>query len=154
MIIYIEAKNSLFSAITSNQPNLLVRFDSYSTSPLKTFRNGCAIAVKSEQEIWLIGGYGTEKRILSLNVNDHTFQVLPFQLNVGRWIHRCAFIPNTSKVMVTGGYFDGSLDSTEVLDIQDGSVTMASPMNCKRARHGIGVVTNQWKRHVSSRWWS
>ena len=31
------------------------------------FRIGCAIAVKSEQDIWLIGGYGTEKRILSFN---------------------------------------------------------------------------------------
>ena len=48
------------------------------------FEYGCAIAVKSEQEIWLIGGYGTEKRILSFNVQSHTFQVVPFQLNVGR----------------------------------------------------------------------
>ena len=36
------------------------------------FHRGCAIAVKSEQEIWLIGGWNTEKRILSFNVNDHT----------------------------------------------------------------------------------
>ena len=33
------------------------------------------------------------------------------------------------------------LDSTEVLDTEDGSVAMASPMNSKRAGHGIGVVT-------------
>ena len=44
-------------------------------------KDGYAISVKSEQEIWLIGGYGTEKRILSFNVNDHTFQELPFKLN-------------------------------------------------------------------------
>ena len=37
------------------------------------YSNGCAIAVKSDQEIWLIGGYGTEKRILSFDVNDYTF---------------------------------------------------------------------------------
>ena len=48
------------------------------------FKSGFAIAVKSEQEIWLIGGTWTEKRILSFNVNSHTFQVVPFQLNVGR----------------------------------------------------------------------
>jgi len=35
----------------------------------------------------------------------------------------------------------GSLDSTEILDTEDGSVTMASPMNFKRADHGMGVVT-------------
>ena len=56
------------------------------------FRNGCAIAVKSGQEIWLIGGLGTEKRILSFDVDSHTFQVLPFQLNVGRYGLSCALI--------------------------------------------------------------
>ena len=55
------------------------------------FENGCAIAVKSGQEIWLIGGFRTEKRILSFDVESHTFQVLPFQLNVGRSSHRCYF---------------------------------------------------------------
>ena len=58
------------------------------------FEHGCAIAVKSGQEVWLIGGIGTEKRILRFNVESHTFQVLPFQLNVGRYDPRCAFIPN------------------------------------------------------------
>ena len=105
------------------------------------FIGDCAIAVKFEQEILLIGGYGTEKRILSFDVENHTFQVLPFQLNVGRWHLRCAFIPNTNKIMITGGYSDGSLDSTEVLDTEDGSVTIASPMNSKRTRQGMGVIT-------------
>ena len=40
------------------------------------FDDGCAIAVKSGQEIWLIGGWRTVKRILTFNKNDHTFQVL------------------------------------------------------------------------------
>ena len=43
--------------------------------------------------------------------------------------------------MITGGYSVGCLDSTELLDTEDGSVTMASPMNSKRTDHGIGVVT-------------
>ena len=55
------------------------------------FRYGCAIAVKSEQEIWLIGGLWTEQRILSFDVNNHFFQVLPSQLNLGRYELRCAF---------------------------------------------------------------
>merc|ERR1711902_86147 len=67
------------------------------------FEGGCAIAVKSDQEIWLIGGVNTKKRILSFDVNEHTFQELPSQLNVGRNGHSCAFIPNTNKVMITGG---------------------------------------------------
>ena len=100
------------------------------------FISGCAIAVKSQQEIWLIGGGTTEKRILSLDVESHTFQVLPF--HVGRQAgHRCAFIPNTNKIMLTGG----NSSSTEVLDTEDGSVTMATPMNSKRIAHCMGVVT-------------
>ena len=45
--------------------------------------------------------------------------------------------------MITGGYndYEGYLDSTEILDTEDGSVTMASPMNSKRGGHGMGVVT-------------
>ena len=43
--------------------------------------------------------------------------------------------------MITGGYGNGVLYSTEILDTEDGSVTMASPMNSKRVSHGMGVVT-------------
>ena len=114
------------------------------------FRSGCAIAVKSDQEIWLIGGYGTEKRILSFNFENHTFQLLPFQLNEGRWGHRCAFIPNTNKIMITGGRSNlNCLDSTEILDYEDGSVTMASTMNSKRFAHGMGVVTINGKDRLA-----
>ena len=68
------------------------------------FRLGAAIAINSEQEIWLIGCFKTGKRILSFNVNDHTFQELPSLLSVKRIEHKCAFIPNSNKGMITGGY--------------------------------------------------
>ena len=105
--------------------------------------SGWAIAVKSEQEILLIGGYGTEKRILSFNVNDHTFKELPHQLNVERWAHRGELIPYSNKIMITGGFNekDNRLKSTEILDPETGSVTMASPMNIDRCSHGMGVIT-------------
>ena len=110
------------------------------------FDDGCAIVAKSEQEIWLIGGIGTENRILRFDVKNHTFRVLPSQLNVGRREARCAFIPNTTKIMITGGHFRGNttyiyLNSTEIFDTEDGSVTMASPMNVKRTNHGMDVIT-------------
>ena len=107
------------------------------------FYRGCAIAVKSDQEIWLMGeSWNSGNKILSFNVSDHTFKELPFHLNIKRVGHRCAFIPNTNKVMVTGGFnADDCLDSTEILDIENGTVTMASPMNFKRYDHGMGVVT-------------
>ena len=83
------------------------------------------------------------------NIESHTFQVLPFQLNVGRYGNRCAFIPNTNKIIITGGYDNCYLDSTEILDIEDGSVTMASPMNSRRSGHGMGVVTINGKDRLA-----
>ena len=100
------------------------------------FFDGFAIAVQSKQEIWLIGGTGTENRILCFNVNDHTFQELSSQLNVERPVYSCAFIPHTNKIMISGGH-----DSSEILDTVDGSVTMASPMNFGRQGYGMGVLT-------------
>ena len=89
----------------------------------------------------LIGGFETEKRILSFDVESHTFQVLPFQFNVGRWNLSCAFIPNTNKIMVTGGYDEEILDSTEIFDPEEGTVTLAGKLNSKRSSHGIGILT-------------
>ena len=86
----------------------------------------------------LIGGYETQRRILSFNVKEHTFRELQSRLNVGRIGHRCGFIPNTKKVMITGGYY---LDSTEILNIDDESIVLASPLNSIRCNHGMGIVT-------------
>ena len=111
------------------------------------FDDGYAIAVKSEQEILLIGGYTTEERILSFDVNKHTFEELPIKLNIGRHGHRCENIPYTNKIIVTGGKIldnTGNLaytNSTEIIDIENGSVSMASPMNSERSEHGIGILT-------------
>ena len=119
------------------------------------FVNGCAIAVKSKQEILLIGSssFLEEDRIVSFNINDYTFKEFPSVLNVGRYAHTCAFIPNTNKIMIAGGYKGSNsvdlsigimmdeLDSTEILDTDDGSITMASPLNFKRGDHGMGVIT-------------
>ena len=115
------------------------------------YYSGCAIAVKSEQEIWLIGGFGTEKRILSFNTNDHTFQELPFQLNVGRVSARCAYIPNTTRIIVTGGSNStfSHLDCTEIIDTDKRVSLTASPMNHKRVGHGIGVVNINGKERVA-----
>ena len=106
------------------------------------FAVGCAIADKSGQEIWLISG----SDVLRFNVNDHSFQVLSYHLNVRRIGPRCDFIPNTNKVMITGGCFQ---NFTEILDIENGSVTKASPMNFKRMHHGMGVVTINGKDRLA-----
>ena len=102
------------------------------------FFMACAIATKSEQDILLIGGWLTGKRILKFNVKDHSFEELPINLNEGRFGAQCAFIPGTNKIMITGG---SCLKSTEILDLDQGSIVMASPMNFARHCHGIGIIT-------------
>ena len=52
--------------------------------------------------------------------------------------------------MITGGYNDDFLDSTEILDTEHRSVTMASPMNSKRVHHGMGVVTMDRKDRLAA----
>ena len=107
------------------------------------FRQGSAIFVKSKQEIWLIGGQGTERRILTFNIKSFTFEELPLKLNIGRTGHQCQTIPGTNKIMITGGQtFDGVTQcSTEVLDPETMSINIASPMNRRRTEHGMSVVT-------------
>ena len=46
----------------------------------------------------------------------------------------------TGGIGLTAGVFT-LFNSTERLNTEDGSVTMASPMNSKRSCHGIGVLT-------------
>ena len=98
---------------------------------------GCAVAI-SQEEVWLIGGRNTERRIISFNTISHTFQELSAKLIQGRYAHACARIPGTKKILVTGGW---ALDSTEIIDITTQSITNASPLNTRRYLHGIGVMT-------------
>ena len=115
------------------------------------FVDGCAISVKSGQEIWLLGGSRSEKRILSFNTNDHTFQELLFQLNVGRVSHRCAYIPNTNKIIVTGGYNSSfrPLDCSEIIDTDRRVSLTTNQMTQERFGHGIGVVTINGKEKLA-----
>ena len=104
------------------------------------FEYGCAIEVKSKQEIWLIGGLSTKRRILSFNIKDHSFKELSFKLAVDRGFGpRCAFIPGTNKVIVTGGA--DSDKSSEILDIVNGTVSISNPTNYLRSFHGIGDIS-------------
>ena len=103
------------------------------------FYKGCAIAI-SHEEIWLIGGESTERRILSFNIRSHSFEELPIKLNSARKVAKCALIPGTTKIIVTGGWnnVNYNLNSTEIIDIKNDSVVNAAVMNFKRSRHGIG----------------
>ena len=148
-VVTTQTATFLFGGLNSRRTYEYLPKNSTKWLPGKTeipggFSSGCAFTVESKQEIWLIEGCKTANRLLIFNVNDHIFHASPSQLIVGRFAHIFAFVTKTSKVMITGGYkskFCLALDSTEILDIEDGSVTMACSMNSRRADHGMGVIT-------------
>ena len=114
------------------------------------------MAITSRGEIWLIGGVGElSKKILSFDLQTHTFKELPMKLNIGRSCHRCTVtkIGSSEVILVTGGIvFEGSYvydNSVEIINIQTGSVTLSSPMNIKRACHGIGILNIKNQPRIS-----
>lgn len=110
------------------------------TSIPKGLLQACAVAISSD-EVWLIGGFGTDKRILSFKISSHTFKVLPFTLNERRYNHACTKIPGTQKVLVSGGFNYGSMYSSEIIEISTHRVYRTRPMNVKRMYHGSGILT-------------
>ena len=111
----------------------------------KYFLRGCAVEIKSKGEIWLIGGDGTRKRILSFDLQNHTFTELPMKLKVGRYCHKCIVtkIGDSEVILVTGGLKKGTYcyeNSVEIINIETGKVKLSSPMNKLRVGHGIGTL--------------
>ena len=113
------------------------------------FLDGSAIEVKSKQQIWLIGGMRGNicgpyyhNRILSFDISSEIFQELPIKLNVARDSHVCAFIPGTNKILIAGGFsYPYKYDNTtEIIDTEDGSVTVGGSLNIGRVGHGIGII--------------
>ena len=114
------------------------------------FRIGCAVEIRSKGEIWLIGGCDYRgSRILSFDLQNHTLRELPLKLKTGRSYQKCIVtkISNKEVILVTGGLSEGRqphkrsfLNSVEIINIEDGSVTPSPPMNIKRVGHGIGTL--------------
>lgn len=110
-------------------------------------QKGCAVTIPEDDEILLIGGYGsgTEKRILSFNVTNHTFKTLTMELQQGRQDHRCSIIPGTRNIIVTGGKQAKeytALNSTEIINVDAKEVITSTDMDMieARAEHGIAIV--------------
>lgn len=75
------------------------------------------------------------------NPETHTFTLLPIKLSSKRSGHRCALIPGSNKLIVTGGLMDGMAKTdTEIINIDNFTVTSGTPLNIERAYHGIGII--------------
>ena len=111
------------------------------------FVHGCVVEIKSKGEIWLIGNVGeTSNRILSFDLQNHTFKELSTKLIIGRSHHECLVtkIGNTEVILVTGGHSGPNNcireKSVEIINIQTGNVTLSSPLNVYRVGHGMGIL--------------
>ena len=64
---------------------------------------------------------------------EHVPEFVTVKLNKRRIMSNCAIIPGTKNVMITGGMggFLGreGLESTEIFDAENESITMGSPLN-------------------------
>ena len=128
------------------------------------FRIGCAVEIKSKGEIWLIGGNDDNgNRILSFDLETHTFKDLPLKLITGRSRHICFVtkIGDSEVILVTGGNSEAKtpkrhtlLNSVEIINIADGSVTSSPLMTFRRNGHGIGTlnINNQPRICVFGGW--
>ena len=104
---------------------------------------GCAVEVLDKQEILLIGGFETYTRILKFDIETQDFKVMNVSLIKERWGHACASLPNTNLVVVTGG-LDSLLNrdaTSEIINIDDNTITLGNPMNANRFGHGMAVIT-------------
>ena len=107
------------------------------------FSYGCAVEVPDRQEIILIGGSETFRRILNFDIKTQHFEEMPVSLIKGRYWHTCARLPDTNLVVITGGK-DSDFnrhDTTELLNLQDNTIALGNLMNTKRIHHGMAVIT-------------
>ena len=111
------------------------------------YDNGCGVAASNEQ-ILLIGGHALssylDQWIYSFNTLTNSFTKLSIELKTGRRNHACIKIPNTEKILVTGGRTDGYgavQNSAEIIDMATQSVTYTGSMNSVRFGHGMGIMT-------------
>ena len=104
------------------------------------------------------GSYMRKKRaykgsVYCFNPETHTFKSLAIVFSSTRSKrsgHRCAMIPGSNKLMVTGGIMDKMAKSgTDIIDIDDRTVTSGSPLSHERAYHGIGIMTVDNKDRIA-----
>merc|ERR1712165_460470 len=101
------------------------------------FREGCVVKLNNN-ELALIGGEGTESRIMKFNTATKVFTENWGRLKKPRYGHACVTLGN--NILVVGGFGDGGyLASSELINIEDGrqSETDVGDLNSKRYKFGL-----------------
>ena len=83
------------------------------------FRAHCSVRVGDIA--YLIGGYWTLNKVLAIDVRSSEM-TYKSELRHGRNMHACTIIPGSNpKIIVSGGYNNGDVKSTEIYDIENDS---------------------------------
>ena len=133
-----------------------VDFDDPDGNFLGLLNHTSAVVHQSNQIVWIFG----PENVSLLHLVKRSISKLASKLNVPRYNPRCSYLPNTKKIIITGGIkwipgpdgdgdFGEPLEATEIFDTEDRTITMASPMNHMRYNHGIGTITIQGEDRVA-----
>ena len=109
------------------------------------FKNGCGLKI-SPEELLLIGGEGTEDRIMSFNTRTNLFLTLG-SLQQGRYHHSCVLLNNS--ILVVGGYSRGYLSSTEIIPLANGTPRYGGNLNTARRYFGLATIGGHYKKSIS-----
>ena len=94
----------------------------------------------SSSEILLIGGKYSEQRILKFNVDSEEWTEMDEKIQPGRYYHSCVVFKN--YIIVSGGKSSSSevLKSTQIINIDNLSLSYSSDMEQARYSHGLVVA--------------
>ena len=113
------------------------------------FQQGCGVKI-SPHEIILIGGEGTEDRVIKLDVRNNTF-TLWSPLKQERRGHSCILLNN--NILVVGGINHGGqedeLKSTEIISLTHKIPRNGGSLNIARSYFGLAAVGGHFKRILS-----
>ena len=109
------------------------------------FKYGCGLKI-SPEELLLIGGLGTEDRIMSFNTRTNIFSTFG-SLQQGRYHHSCALL--NDLILVAGGYSGGYLSSTEVIPLANGISRYGGNLNTVRYEFGLATIGGHYKKAIS-----
>ena len=106
--------------------------------------NGHGVAI-SPTELLLVGGLQTKDKILKYNIEGKAWTYVG-ELLQGRWNHRCYFYHG--KLIVTGGFNGEYLNSTEIINVSNGTSKRAGNLNVRRVGHGMGIIQRNGKSNL------
>merc|ERR1712223_586519 len=100
------------------------------------FNKGCVVKLNNN-ELALVGGAGTESRIMKFNTATKVFTENWGRLKQPRRDHSCVTLGNS--ILVVGGFSGGYLASSELINIEDGrqSETDVGDLNSERDAFGL-----------------